>query len=196
MEVELSILVTSASILDRAWVVACSRNTPQMKKCWIQASLIQHFPYCGYGAKAPLTANAVISVAGAASKFGKRHTRVWGRPAQQAEDCAAIPKKPGDGRSSLLESDGSWLFHWPQTALCSHLKAKLAEIAGECSPACSPAKSLCTAFFRKRVSLFLDPHLADAMAWVSSAMAAISSEAEGLPPVRLLRLLMAFCREA
>ena len=39
-------------------------------------------------------------------------------------------------------------------------------------------------------------YLAAAIAWVSSAMAVMRSEAEGLPPVRLLRLLMAFCREA
>ncbi|MBQ7521107.1 MAG: hypothetical protein IJU12_12380, partial [Clostridia bacterium] len=65
----------------------------------------------------------------AASKFGKRHMRVWGRSAQQAEDCEAIPKKPEDGRWSLLQSDGFWLFHWPQTALCSQPYTKLAEIA-------------------------------------------------------------------
>ena len=111
MLVDLSMYVVSASILDRAWVVACSRNTPQMKKCWIQASLIQHFPYCGYAAVAALTAKAVISGAGVASKFGKERAQVWGRSAQQAEDCEAIPKKPGDGRWSLLQSDGSWLFH-------------------------------------------------------------------------------------
>ena len=72
-----------------------------------------HFCLCGYGAKAPLTANAVISVAGVASKSGKQHTRVWGRPAQQAEDCEAIPKKQVAGRWSLLQSDGFRLFHGP-----------------------------------------------------------------------------------
>ena len=71
--------------------------------------------------------------------FGYDTKRVWGRPAQQAEDCEAIPKKPGDGRWSLLQSDGFRLFHWPQTALCSHLKTKLAEIVGECAQADSPA---------------------------------------------------------
>ena len=42
---------------------------------------------------AALTAKAVISGAGAASMFGKQRTQVWGRPAQQAENRAAIPKK-------------------------------------------------------------------------------------------------------
>ena len=44
--------------------------------------------------------------------------------------------------------------------------------------------------------VLLQYYLAAAIAWVSSAMAVMRSEAEGLPPVRLLRLLMAFCREA
>ncbi|MBR1607874.1 MAG: hypothetical protein IJ664_09180, partial [Clostridia bacterium] len=48
-----------------------------------------HCCLCGYGAKAPLTAKAVISGAGVASKFGKQRTQVWGRSAQQAEDCEA-----------------------------------------------------------------------------------------------------------
>ena len=46
--------------------------------------------------------------------FGKQRKQVWGRSAQQAEDCEAIPKKPGDGRWSLLQSDGFWLFHSPR----------------------------------------------------------------------------------
>ena len=98
-----------------------------------------HFCLCGYGAKAPLTAKAVISGAGVARKFGKQRKRVWGRSAQQAEDCEAISKKPGDGRWSLLQSDGFRLFYWPQTALCCCLKTKLAEIVGECAQADSPA---------------------------------------------------------
>ena len=46
--------------------------------------------------------------------FGYETTRVWGRSAQQAEDCEAISKKPEDGRWSLLQSDGSWVFHGPR----------------------------------------------------------------------------------
>ena len=56
---------------------------------------------------------------GVASMFGKQRTQVWGRSAQQAEDCEAIPKNPADGWSSLLVPDSCWIFHWPQTALCS-----------------------------------------------------------------------------
>ena len=98
-----------------------------------------HFCICGYGAKAPLRlASQPHFWGGAARKFGKRHTRVWGRSAKQAEDCEAIPKKLGDGRWSLLQSDGSRLFHWPQTALCCCLKTKLAEIAWKCVQTGSP----------------------------------------------------------
>ena len=87
-----------------------------MKKCWIQASLIQHFPYCGYGAKAPLTAKAVISGAGVASKFGKRHAQVWGRSAQQAENRAAIPKKSDRWLIELARIRQLSAFSLPQTA--------------------------------------------------------------------------------
>ena len=74
-----------------------------------------HFCLCGYGAKAPLRlASQPHFWSGAARKFGKERTRVWGRSAQQAEDCEAIPKKPGDGRWSLLQSDGFRLFHCPR----------------------------------------------------------------------------------
>ena len=54
--------------------------------------------------------------------FGKQHKRVWGRSAQQAEDCVAIPKKPGDGRWSLLQSDGFRLFHCPRRLLAANHK--------------------------------------------------------------------------
>ena len=88
-----------------------------------------HFCLCGYGAKAPLRlASQPHFWSGAARKFGKERTRGWGRSAQQAEDCEAIPKNPADGWSSLLVPDSCWIFHWPQTALCSYRWAKLAEI--------------------------------------------------------------------
>ena len=61
---------------------------------------------------------------------------------------APSPKKPGDGRWSLLQSGGSWLFHCPRRRLAI-AEAKLAEAVGKRIQACSPAKSLCTAFFRK-----------------------------------------------
>ena len=46
--------------------------------------------------------------------FGYETTRVWGRSAQQAEDCEAIPKNPADGWSSLLVPDSCWIFHGPR----------------------------------------------------------------------------------
>ena len=54
--------------------------------------------------------------------FGYPIKQVWGRPAQQAEDCEAIPKKPGDGRWSLLQSDGSWVFHGPRRLFAAPYK--------------------------------------------------------------------------
>ena len=95
-----------------------------------------HFCLCGYGAKAPLTAKAVISGAGLQpclviipSEFGVG-LRSRPRIAQQVPgpsgplsakndpldhfSGAPSPKKPGDGRWSLLQSDGSWVFHGPR----------------------------------------------------------------------------------
>ena len=54
--------------------------------------------------------------------FGKQRKQVWGRSAQQAEDCEAIPKKSGDGRWSFLQSDGSWVFHGPRRLFAAPYK--------------------------------------------------------------------------
>ncbi|MBR1606795.1 MAG: hypothetical protein IJ664_03715, partial [Clostridia bacterium] len=69
--------------LYRAPEIRQNQNNPDSSK------LDPDFLVIGYGAKAPLTAKAVISVAGAATMFGYLSTRAWGRPAQQAEDCEA-----------------------------------------------------------------------------------------------------------
>ena len=82
-----------------------------------------HFCLCGYGAKAPLRlASQPHFWSRAASKFGKRHMRVWGRSAQQAEDCEAIPKKSDRWLIELARIRQLSAFSLPQTALCSRHK--------------------------------------------------------------------------
>jgi len=75
-----------------------------------------HFCLCGYAANAALTAKAVISGAGAASMFGKQRTQVWGRPAQQAENRAAIPKKSDRWLIEFTRIRQLSAFSLPQTA--------------------------------------------------------------------------------
>ena len=71
--------------------------------------------------------------------FGYPIKQVWGRSAQQAEDCEAIPKKSDRWLIELARIRQLSAFSLLQTALCSHLKTKLAEIVGECAQADSPA---------------------------------------------------------
>ena len=59
--------------------------------------------------------------------FGYQNKQVWGRPAQQAENRAAIPKKAADAGSSLLVSGGSWLFRCP-----GRLFAAIGQTGGSC----------------------------------------------------------------
>ena len=79
-----------------------------------------HFCLCGYGAKAPLRlASQPHFWSGAARKFGKERTRGWGRPAQQAEDCEAIPKKSDRWLIEFTRIRQLSAFSLAQTALCS-----------------------------------------------------------------------------
>ena len=101
------------------------RNTKDDRK---RASSIRSLLLMRLCCFATLTAKAVISVAEAASMFGYETTRVWGRSAQQAEDCEAIPKKSDRWLIELARIRQLSAFSLPQTALCCQRYAKLAEI--------------------------------------------------------------------
>ena len=98
-------------------------NGPQSKDCSPQSRYARRY-------YAPLRlASQPHFWSGAARKFGKERTRVWGRPAQQAENRAAIPKKSDRWLIELARIRQLSAFSLPQTALCSHPYAKLAGIA-------------------------------------------------------------------
>ena len=54
--------------------------------------------------------------------FGYQNKQVWGRSAQQAEDCEAIPKKSDRWLIELARIRQLSAFSLPQTALCSPYK--------------------------------------------------------------------------
>ena len=70
-----------------------------------------HFCLCGYGAKAPLTAKAVISGAGLQESLAKNAHEAGVGLRSRPRIAKQSRKSPIDGWSSLLESDSYRLFH-------------------------------------------------------------------------------------
>ena len=100
--------------------LSCAPEIRQNQKNPASSKLDPDFLVIGYGAKAPLRlASQPHFWSGAARKFGKERTRGWGRSAQQAEDCEAIPKKSDRWLIEFTRIRQLSAFSLAQTALCS-----------------------------------------------------------------------------